>query len=430
MVATNVERTVRSTEKTSKGGRHMHNRTSNPAQGYNAPMPRLSHPVDVPEIFPPGGCSSFHHANRTARESRKAKRALRSRIKPEQQRCGDRIAGPGPLFEQSKGVPRLPPGGDGLADVSLRPFLVQHSLAPCWGAVFHGLPQRPATTSRVFRRYGGDGASDTGSGLHYEFEGRSRARSLSAPPKPAVDSGIGCEVDSRTNNQLRGGRVDDACHDAPGSKLLKTDTLSVNGNAGDDIVAKTPIRPAGQQQRGHYRTFSECQKRNTEITPQRDRIDVDLTDEQEAFSAEYQDQSGMTGTSFDLVLTNAEGCDATGPSNDNIDDTRYVSPPPESPVEGREARVLLFSSVPLSPRARAKTPTLPADRASFREDAAGSIEIQVNSDGKNSPRTRLRRGDCGAGDVCGLTSPCRSPSRLHEQRVGEYGLRRRRASEV
>lgn len=359
-------------------------------------------------IFPPSLAQS---PKEISREARKAKRALRRRIKPGQNRCGDRMKGPGPLFEQqSRGVPRLPRGGDGLADVSLRPSLpLQHSFGTYkLGPSSMGQPQRPATfASHRFR-------AETSRFV----ENRPRSRSVSAPP---VISGAGredCRTSQRCETCSSFGAV---VHDHEQTLSL----LPVSPDTKDGF--KNPLPPSkDSKRRGQF--FSEGRRRlipdaslgdDDEILQKHqqqygivtdgDNIDGDSfpRDAQEPddaiLLARYQDDVGAMSDDAAIFVppcqlpSNETSCLDESKEEDRdptANDADYMREQTlqtlEFPLEqGREARVMLSSTVALSPRGRCKTPTWPTDKHGFQSDTYNWMysprRARADGSGRNGP---------------------------------------------
>lgn len=348
-----------------------------------------------------------------SRQARKAKRALRRRIKPEQHRCGDRIKGPGPLFEQqSRGVPRLPRGGDGLAQVSLRPSLpLQYSLGTLASSV--GQPQRPATS--------------TSHGLRAEtsrfLENPPCSRSVSAPP---AISGAGRQ-DRRTSQRCgTGGSFEAVVHEHDRTLLL----LPVSPDTNDGF--KTPLPPSKDSKRrgqscseGRARLIRDTsledkifQKHQEQygVVIDGEKIEVDSfpksapkADDLISQAGHQDDVDTMSNDAnafvsscqspFDVIscLDERKGEERDPTDMDVGCASEKTLQMPDSPLEqGRAARVMLSSTIALSPRGRCKTPTLPTDRHHSPNDECNHLysprRTRADGNGKKAQRWPMTPG--------------------------------------
>lgn len=326
----------------------------------------------------------------------KVKRALRRRIKPVQQRCSERMSGPGSLFDQSKALPKLPRGGDGLAVISLRPSLVQKrydafqttSIAPTG---------RPAT---AWHQLG------SRSGATHSSYNCSRARSMSAPPIDA-DSGDGIlvdqqdltlqslEVHSTTNKLLR---------QLPPDSAQETHSASSEAAEG---VRMTPLRPAGEKRRSQS-CYADAGRRTIRDVESKARLKgmLQVSAGQKDKSAEeelaYQHETLSTGCVeeaeiYDKVLLDKIELDA-----ENEDAGSQA-------VEERSATVVHSSTVLLSPRGRSKSPTILVDGSPIWGSVGDGASIQFGTDEWISPGPRRTAPD----NDCSLQTwpaPTSSPS--------------------
>lgn len=310
----------------------------------------------------------------TSRQARKAKRALRRRIKPEQQRCGHRIRSPGPLFEQqSRGMPRLPRGGDGLADISLRPSLALQALQHPKVTVFRSKafdsvdqqPRRPATSAAHGFPAGKSPCV---------WENRPHSRSGSAPPNISVEA----ERESH-------GVSPKSCVTSGWTETGTVDcdrSLSLDSEEPPDVEpeCKTPLPPSRESARGRAPSFSEGRRRLVRnSSPEEDDETLQKQRQQRYQGETWYGDSDVRSFSKDndeegeddfLLVTRPPDTDGDVCENaltiDAQNDLQEAYPLLE---EGREARVMLSSNVPLSPRSRCRTPTLPTDRHGLPVDS-------------------------------------------------------------
>lgn len=333
----------------------------------------------------------------TSRQARKAKRALRRRIKPEQRRCGHRIRSPGPLFEQqSKGVPRLPRGGDGLADISLRPSLALQALQHPKVTVFRSgdpdsvnqQPRRPATSTG----YGFPAGRSP-----YVWENRPRSRSGSEPPTISVE-------EERENNGVPSNR----CAASGWTEAGTVDCdhfLSLDSEEKSDIEpgCKTPLPPSRDSARGRAPSFSEGRRRLVRnSSPGADDETLQNQQQQRHQEDSWHDDGDVRSFSTD---DNEEGKDdlflAARPPDidgDVCEGALTVDPQNDlneaySPLEeGREAGVVILSNIPISPRSRCRTPTLPTNRHGLPVDSYHGVH-------------RRRKARAHDGADCGFDRP-------------------------
>lgn len=310
--------------------------------------------------------------NKAGRKAgRKAKRALRKRINPKQQPCCERMVGP--VLEQlPRGVPKLPRGGDGLAMVSLRPSLGPHgtfaSVQASSSEVKVSSPRRPHTASgqqhqagRVQRR---------GS----KFGRRRLEASSGLPIAP-----------SSTDGKLADGSVGQVVDIEHSSRVPETHCIS--GEWRDPQLQDSveysqisPLRP--ESERGSARQYADAGHRTfrsketsapssqrelqtahdddqgaSEGPPTKPRLDQDPSK-----GPDTSDENEMANHPFSQLLTTAD-------SNQGERDEDAWSQSVGG--DGRSATVVLSSTVLLSPRGRARTPTLTVPDGSPATDGAG-----------------------------------------------------------
>lgn len=274
-------------------------------------------------------------SNDRLEDGRKAKRALQRRIKPRRKKCSDRISGPGPLFGLSRGVPKLPSGGDGLASISLRPSLVDRNLNPFrTGTVAR--PRRPATASTLSRST----RLRRGIGPH-----RSRSRSLSAPPiAPGSRKTISLE-----DEENLAPTDEPKCVDSVDVSLHKyyTEIDPPDHSSDEEPVTRTPRPPSGKK-RGSYSKEDAIRK---VIRPTKDVSDAGSSEPHLGYRdccAAVEDETPERETSSEHIDVHSQLLEHPRPNGDN----EAVDGP--SLEEDRAAKVVLSSTVLLSPRGRSR----------------------------------------------------------------------------
>lgn len=332
------------------------------------------YPVDL-NVSP----STSWVTRRGSRDGRKARRALRKRINPEQQRCGERMIGPRPLFDNSKRIPKLPRGGDGLAEISLRPSLVQRSRNSAARAPEAGRSRRPFKEPYGFHE----------SELTAFSERDSRLRSLSAPPITGGGRG-----GAANNIQQQDAAIDPSFETADTDDMCAKNSTASSNSEERGLI--TPCRPEGVTRtirRPSYDNFQRMLRDGCESTlPRRSTHDErgqpqrlqDIRDRAGEFqheleettpTTEYEKQPSIDITDF-----------ATQNSGEDGHDLRA-----QSPHDGRGASVILSSTILLSPRGRSKTPTLPTDtsanRRTFQATQDGGADEWTNNNPPPRPRT-------------------------------------------
>lgn len=311
-----------------------------------------------------------------SRDARRARRALRQRIKPKQQRCAKRIAGPGSLFENSRGVPNLPRGGDGLAEISLRPSLVQRIPCRVVRAPSAGRPRRPSTASYIHH----DPESTAYCGRD------SRLRSLSAPPLPGGGRYGAADIiqqQDEANDILLGpDDTDDMC-----SKSRATSNT-------EEGEVRTPCRPAGMKRTIGRSSYGDGQRTLLDACeptpPQRfTREQGQLQTLEDAHDTAGEFQHGLDDAAPITEYKSQPSVVITGSV------TQYAAEDGQNvrvhtPQTERGASVILSSTILLSPRGRSKTPTLPMDTSPNR-GAFPAIQYG-GTDGwtTNGPSPRMR----------------------------------------
>lgn len=301
------------------------------------PPDDLYPPSDIGEskIF---GLLSTPSVGRISKDGRKAKRALRRRIKPKQQRCSERMRGP--VIEQpSWGVPKLPLGGDGLALVSLRPSLgpqgrrvtVDPSSPPRRPSTASGLPYQAGRAQLERSAYAG---------------GHRPVQPRSAPPE-AVGSGwkTGLDDDNiqRQNNE--------GCKEQELQKSLQDPQIYPLRPVGEKEMTRQPYTDAGQ------RTI-----RNAEMSRPIDEGNLRIVnDNGHGEKVPWEELEPDRPTPRPMVEAESSEffghLNCTRPGEVEVDEDAWSQPVGEDEAE-RSATVVLASNVLLSPRGRAKTPTL------------------------------------------------------------------------
>ena len=321
-----------------------------------------------------------------------AKRVLRRRIKPKRKRCCDRLSGPGPLFNLSRGVPKLPRGGEGLASVSLRPSLAR--------------PRRPATASYPLR------APES-----RRLSRHSRVRSFSAPP---IVSGTREAAEQKDETIL-------ACNKTKTSDRVD---LSIHGQAktgswerasGEEDSPTTPQPPPREKRTTFSRIatshrtirYSDTKSR-TGARPQ--FIDQDCC---AAVDDENHEQDSIS------VTTSDEHAHVL-PENVRLNaEDAVVEPPPAE--EKRVAAVVLSSTVLLGPRGRSRTPKELTDSPQSGGSYGGEALEERSSDRVNPSREILGRwfGQSSRYELANAPSPSGT-----ERLVTDHETERLLANEV
>lgn len=273
-------------------------------------------------------------SNYRLEDGRKAKRALQRRIKPRRKKCFDRISGPRPLFRPSSGVPKLPGGGDGLASISLRPSLVDRNLNPFRTGTIAG-PRRPATASTLSRST----RLRSGIGPH-----RSRSRSLSAPPiAPGSRKTIALKDESLalTDNPKCTDSVDVSLH------RYYTEMDPPDHTSDEEPITRTPRPPSGKK-RGSCSTEDAIRRM---IRPTKDANDAGGSEPHLGYGdccAAVKDETPERETSPQYINVHSQLLEHPRPNEDN----GAVDGP--SLAEDRAAKVVLSSTVILSPRGKSR----------------------------------------------------------------------------
>ena len=272
---------------------------------------------------------------RLLRDGRKAKRALKRRMKPKQQRCSERMLGP-VIDQPYRELPKLPRGGDGRALVSLRPSLgprVSTEVADPASL------RRPATTSSL--QHQADSLEPNGS---IQVEGHPRVQSSSAPP-----TAVGSREASMHNC------IDQPDFDVPPQQRQQQRPMH-------------PLRPVGDKERARQ-SYTNAGQRTL-----RKRGRSGSSDEDTDGCVERTDWQGMDCEQDyeerPTLQVEAEFSDHrhTPPQRSIENEEDACSRLMQGGAEERSATVVLSSTVLLSPQGRARTPTIstaPADGSYF-----------------------------------------------------------------
>lgn len=366
-------------------------------------------------VFPPTSWPT----REGSRDARKARRALRQRIKPKQKRCAKRMTGPSSLFDNSRGVPKLPRGGDGLAEISLRPSLVQQSMYSAVRAPLAGRPRRPSTASYRFH--------DPESTDFYDRD--SRLRSLSAPPisgggRRGAANNI--QYQDAANDLSRG--IDDT------DDMCAKDSTTSNT---EESEFRTPCRPAGVKRAVGRPSYGDGKKTLRDIcepTPTQrsthEHGQLENLEDVDHSAGEFQhgpeDTTATTGyeNQPSVVITEF----STRNAAEDGQDIRAQSPQAE-----RRASVILSSTILLSPRGRSKTPTLPTDTSPNKEAFPAIQEGGTDGWTANSPSPRMLTANGPRDDRRSWRRPppCSPFARfVDEPWMADADLKRHAASEV
>lgn len=282
------------------------------------------------------GLLSIPSVGRISKDGRKAKRALRRRIKPKQQRCTEHMRGP--IIDQpSRGVPKLPRGGDGLALVSLRPSLGPQGRRMVVDA--SSPPRRPSTTSgRPYRA----GRHHRGQMVH--ASGRQRVQPWSAPPE-VVDSG------------REAGSDDGACEE----RELQESRQHPQQNY--------PLRPVGEKERARqpYTNASQRTIRNTATSMPSDEGNLQVGNDgghdekipwvEARLGPDVSTPRPIAEAESSALLHHLHSNRQRTVEGDEDAWSQSMEGEEEEGAE-RSASVVLSSNVLLSPRGRARTPIL------------------------------------------------------------------------
>lgn len=305
---------------------------------------------------------------------RKAKRALRKRMNPKQQPCCDRM--PGPILDQlSRGVPKLPRGGHGLAAVSLRPSLAPHGTSAGVRestSEFNKVasPRRPHTASGQRHQAGRVGQRGSAYGRRRLELSSSLPMASSCPDEIKPDeAGVNqAEVEDysrvpephRVSEEWKEPHVQDSVVHLQISPLRPMGGRSSARQYVDagQRTFRSKETPAPSTQGNSQTAEDDDRGASAAISPKLFRLEQDTN--------EGPDASGEDGmadrSSYQLVVT-------TDAHHDKGDEDAWSQPAQE---DGRSATVVLSSTVLLSPRGRARTPTLIAtDGPSTTCDATG-----------------------------------------------------------
>lgn len=256
------------------------------------------------------------------KDARKAKRALRRRMKPKQQQCSERMLGPD-IDQPCQELPKLPRGGDGRALVSLRP-----SLGPrvSTEVIDPASIQRPATASS----------------LQHQVDSLAPDRSIQVEGHRQPSSIPPMAVGSREANMDDGIDQQQQHLHVPPEQRQKRQSY--------------PLRPVGGKERARQ-SYTNAGQRTI-----RKRGRSASNDEETGGYVERYDQQDMT-------------CEQDNGERPMLQvDPEFSSRLMEEEVEERSATVVLSSAVLLSPRGRARTPTIStaqADGSYFLGGAAG-----------------------------------------------------------
>lgn len=278
---------------------------------------------------------------RLLKDGRKAKRALRRRMKPKPQRCSERMLGP--VIEQpNRSLPTLPRGGDGRALVSLRP-----SLGP-----------RACTNTSSSMDPSSPGLLATASSLHDQVDGREQGGSMHVGGYQRVQPPSAPSI---------GGR------EASTNDDIDQQQPSVRCEHGEDQQHIYPRRPVGGKARARLSYTNAGQRRVKKIrTPTvRDEENgghFDSAERKESMEPDETDRALSQGED------NALWSHLHTPRQYTIEGEGHAhSQLMEAEGPERSATVVLSSTALLSPRGRARTPTIstaPADGSYFPGGAA------------------------------------------------------------
>ncbi|CAM9191667.1 unnamed protein product [Ectocarpus sp. 4 AP-2014] len=283
------------------------------------------------------------------KNGRKAKRALRRRMKPKQRRCCDRMTGP-TLEQRSREVPKLPPGADGLAAVSLRPSLAKQGQYAGVRAPMATYPRRPATASNQRHQAGKPQLLRDST-----YSGGRRIKSSSAPPTAtgSRDANAGESTDHQDDYEvLPKAGLEIHCPSETQEPLQPSQMYPLRPTVEKE---RTPLSYAdvGQRTLRRSETSTPTVEGNQEDDDQADygrvvrceepRLDQGTTvvGQKGAYTAESE---LVTNPFFSTPQNAADYHPADGECQ-------------SAGGQDRGATVVLSSTVLLSPRGRARTPT-------------------------------------------------------------------------
>lgn len=266
---------------------------------------------------------------RLPKDGRKAKRALRRRIQPKQQRCSERMVGPviEPPFRE---MPPLPRGGDGLATHSLRPSLGPQGRQEPTGGTIPSSPRRPATASCLRRQGRPQPERSRFAGGH---------RRLRVSPAVAENSEDGLDQQKEYHHSYQNREEQPSIH---------------------------PLRPAGETKSTRYSYANADQRtsRNWERPRSSREEDLEATN---GGGAKVQREESTCEPAEPMEpqpsihVDNADpfsNLHSTQNGTEGEEEDAWSQPMDEKEDAGRGATVVLSSSVLLSPRGRARTPAI------------------------------------------------------------------------
>lgn len=283
------------------------------------------------------------------KNGRKAKRALRRRMKPKQRRCSDRMTGP-TLEQRSREVPKLPPGADGLAAVSLRPSLAKQGQYAGVRAPMATYPRRPATASDQRHQAGKPQLLRDST-----YSGGRRIKSSSAPPTAtgSRDANAGESTDHQDDYEvLPTAGLEIHCPSETQEPLQPSQTY--------------PLRPTVEKERtllSYADVGQRTLRRRETSTPTGEGNQED--DDQEDYGRVVRCEEPRVDQGTTVV-----GQKGAYTAESELVTNPFFSTPQNAadyhPADGdcqsaggqdRGATVVLSSTVLLSPRGRARTPT-------------------------------------------------------------------------
>ncbi|CAM9710944.1 unnamed protein product [Scytosiphon promiscuus] len=324
---------------------------------------------------------------------RKARRALRKRMNPKQQPCCERMRGPIPE-EFSQGVPKLPRGGDGLAIVSLRPSLAPHGthagVLSSTSEFKVSSPRRPHTASGQQRQAASVQRRGSTSG---------RRRSELSSTLPVMLSGTEAKP---AGNSVGQADIEDSS-DVP-------EVNRTTRECRDPIVQESvehshisPLRPlGGSRSARQYVDAGQRTFRNRETSAPSNEGTVQISRDGDHGAAPPKEPGLQDDTNGDPDAGDmSKHCfgqllSTTGYSDGERDEDVWSQ---SADGDGRSATVVLSSTVLLSPRGRARTPTLVETDGSLLADSTAGWRA-ASQDSAEEWAQSLSPRPCTAPESC------------------------------
>ena len=267
-------------------------------------------------------------------------------MQPKQQRCSERMVGP--IIEPPcREIPQLPRGGDGLAMQSLRPSLGPQGRRESTGLASPSSPRRPATPSCIRRQ-------SRPQLKRSRFAGGHRRLRASRALEEHWEDSFGQHQERHEPRQDR-----------------------------EQQPSTYPQRPAGEAQSARH-SHAYAGHRTIRNWEESEEENFDAANRGESNSQTEESRLKPVATTDTQPRTQVESTGAFS----HLHSTRYIEGRGEEDAwcqlveeedAERAATVVLSSAVPLSPRGRARTPTILATPTNGSYIRVGSPDWEASS---------------------------------------------------